>query len=224
MWSSQTLHFVWPHVVVLGVLGLGLGLLERWPTRAGWILLAGYPISVGAAIAVRSHAQRTGVGVPNAMGPETGLGLLFTAASMMIFCAFVAKILSKAKFRLIVQTSSLENERFRESHFHRRDIFQRLLLGVGCLGSLALALVAPIAGSDVRVREAWGPSAAGAQLLATIVGGILSISVLALFIGPNLRADRSPKPTSTELWRRAILFSLAAGFGIFTYLVLRRSE
>jgi len=100
---------------------------------------------------------------------------------------------------------------------------QRLALGLGAAVALALSL-APLWGGLGAFRARWGESAGEGAVLTALVSGALGAVVVAMGVGPMLRASRiSAKPLTIRRFR-ALGYFAAAALGVVTYVMLRSAQ
>jgi hypothetical protein len=94
-----------------------------------------------------------------------------------------------------------------------RHLLRGGLLTVAFAGSLAIAVVAPLASTMADYEAAWGEAAAEAFVLSAVVGATLAVVVLTLFVGPSLRASRGLRRSRRDVSRRVSTWLVLALFG-----------
>ena len=99
----------------------------------------------------------------------------------------------------------------------RRGRARAWLLGLGTIGGLAIAVVAPALGADPTVT--FGTEAgAAADVLVAVVAAALGTSVVAGFVGPATRRRRTP--TAARRAQRVGLYLLVVAVGAFVWRML----
>lgn len=98
---------------------------------------------------------------------------------------------------------------------HRNTRAAFVMLGSG--GALALATFSPLIGGSAFFEQGHGDAAHGAQMMTAVVAGCLAVAVPAYFVGPALRASRSPSAKSHA--RRARSFMGLAALGALALLL-----
>lgn len=93
----------------------------------------------------------------------------------------------------------------------RRRVTRAAYWAVLLVGATALAIVAPLLGTEATYRSAWGEAARAARLLVAVVGGAVAVGSVAAIVAPGLR-QRGPEAAQTVVAtrRRALLYLLAA--------------
>ena len=196
----------------LPALVAGVLTLARSQLIAGYVLLGGFPTLLAALLSVLPRFV--------VQTPWSTVGLLLGAASLIAYGAAAVFAVSRphalraTTHRPLGSVAPIEE---RAALIWSR----RAVLSVGAIGAAVLAVVAPVVGGMAAYEEVWGEAAAEASVLAAVVGGALGACVIALFVGPTLRAPRSPAPTRRQVNRRvgALLASVAIGvlFWVFYF-------
>lgn len=198
----------------LVVLGLGLAALGRNVEHARWLLLAGYPPSIGGVLAWRSELTVREV--------HGTLGLALAALSLLAFTAAVARACAPTPRNLASPPVRLERAPVAEPA--RRRWLRRALLGISGAGSLALVLLAPTFLSRSERLERWGKAADDATVLAIVVATVLSCALMGMVVGPALRAPRLGSERPTQRQQRLAISMLIAVAAAVGWLVLRHFD
>lgn len=191
----------------------GIAALPRSRPLSAWLLLGGFPIAV---VAIMAALPALVVDSPFST-PGVALGAL-------CLCAFgAAAALSAGRPRQLRETSTrpLTSVAPTQEHTGRRWV-RRAVLFVTTAGAAALAWLAPAVGDRTGYQAAWGDTAREAATLTAVVGGALAVSIVALFVGPSLRASRTRPPSSRRVRRRVgwLLLSVAIGAAFYLFYVL----
>lgn len=201
-------------VLAAGVWALRGGAAATPRRAATWGLLAAYPLALALGIVTR---------------PELG------ALDSYSTPALVVAVLATVAYGAGAAAATARPDAFRAATRKplggvapvpdepRRRWLRRLLLGAAALGALGLGAIAPSWGERADLERSFGEAAPEAALVAAVIGGALATAIIALFIGPSLRAARDRVPTRPQLTRRAIGWLVAALGGIAVYWVITRS-
>lgn len=191
----------------LPFLAAGTALIQRQREIAGWLLLGAFPASLAGVVG--------GLGKLTLHSPFSTTGLSIGAVSLVAFGAAAALALTRptrlrtAVWRPLDAVAPLEGPRV-------RWVGRRLLLAVTGAFALALALIAPEVGDLSGFAAAWGEAAEEAATLNAVMGGALGASLLALIVGPGLRASHR-QVTRRRAGRRAAALIGLAGLALALY-------
>ncbi len=202
-------------LVPLPFLAVGAALVPWHRQIAAWLLLGAFPTSVAGVVAAMENLTQH--------SPYGTVGLSIGALGLVAFGAAAAHAVTRpvrvrtATWRPLGTVSPLEEPKVRRWG-------RRLLVGVTGAGALALALIAPKAGDTAFFVAAWGDAADEAATLSAVVGGALGASLLALIVGPGLRASRRRGVTRRRSRRRvATLLGLAVlALALYVFYALER--
>jgi hypothetical protein len=195
--------------LVLGVLALG-----RHLERARWMLLATFPIAIGAVLAAQPKLSERDV--------FGDVGIVFAAGSMLAFVAASAHAVGRRRAERDVQIQPLIGKEPVAEPASRRFVRRALLVSTG-VGAMALALLAPTLASRSERMRVWGDAVDDATVLTIVIGTITAGLVLGVLVGPTLRASRATRdrPVQRRI-RIALALSLAVGAGAgWVFLTLR---
>lgn len=200
----------------LAVLGPGLFFLRGGNLSvARWVLLAGVPAALGAAIALRPQLVEL-----EAYGT---MGLALGAASVLAFLAAAAQAVSADRELKPAVAQPLVGKEPVVEPTSRRWM-RRGLLALAALGAFALTVVAPALPTRQERERAWGDAMDDAAVLTAVVAAVATAIALAALIGPGLRAARPARDEPARRRRRlaaAMLIGTAAAVG---WMVLRQFE
>ena len=205
-WQSYLLPLS-PVLLLLATRGM-----RRRPTAARWILLAFFPISLIASVAVRSE-------IDNQLA-FTPVVLLFAALSLIAYFAFVADALSAHvpyrhcdyKPLALPGTPPVQPARVR---------LRRTIIALALLGALCIAAAGPALSGFRGLRRDWGDASMQAGLLVTLAASTLAIAVLLSFLGPVLKAFDGRRPARSEATRKLISALILSLFGFLTFYLLQ---
>ena len=195
--------------VPIATLGLGAILLDRHRNATLALWLVAFPTAV-ATLAAAMSALVVG-------DPPSTVGIVLGALSMLAYVLAAAERAGRPPALRPSRKRPLGSAAPVREDAHRRRARHTLILG-STAAALALAVVVPAFGLLDTYRRAWGPAAAEAAVLTTVVGGALGSSALALFVGPALRASREPPPTARMRRRRVTLLLSSVGLGLLFYV------
>lgn len=198
----------------LPALAAGAALLARHQLVAGFLLLGGFPTLLSALVAVLSRLV--------VQTPFSTIGLLIGALSLIaygagaVFAVQRPQALRPTHRRPLGSVAPIDEPR-------SRTLLRRSMLAVGGAGAIAIGVIAPTFGGAESYRAEWGEAAAEASILVAVVGGALGVVTIALFLGPTLRAQRTPMPTKRQTRRRviALLMSVAIGVAFWAFYLLQ---
>jgi hypothetical protein len=160
-----------------GVRGLGTASGEAGATSG--LLLIGVPTLLATAMAGGSDP---------ALSDRYGTALLLLGAiATLAYAAAAAHALGLPPHLRSTTTTKLPSAaRARPG----APALRRLVLGTAVVGAVVVALVVPSLGSRAQYALAWGEAAEEGRVLTAIVGGAVGSVVLAVIVGPSLRAAR----------------------------------
>jgi hypothetical protein len=198
----------------VGAYALAIGGRPALRSVAVAMLLLGFPVTLAGALALRADlADRDVWGA---------LGLSVGALSALAYGGVVAEACSRP---IALRTSVAQSLTVAvvEGERPARTWLRRAVLGGSTLGALAIAVVAPSAGSRAALIATWGDAADEATVLASIVGTGAAALALAVLLGPGLRAPRPSAGARARVWvvGIAIGVAIAASAG---YALLRIAE
>lgn len=189
------------------VLAVGVLAMTRRPERARWALLAGYPLSVATALGVQpALTERDAYGT---------LGLLVAALALLAFVAAAGHALRRGLGTRPAHARPLGGQAPVGEPAARR-LLRRALLGASAVTALALTLVAPTLEERRERARRWGEATDDATVLAIVTGTLVAVVMLALIVGPNLRAARARPPRAAQRRIRvatALFLALSAAAG-----------
>ncbi len=197
----------------LVALALGVLALRGGHRAAPSALLVGFPTALALALGTRAELH-------GADG-HTPLTLVAATLSFVAWGAAAARAVGRPPRTRVATREPLGPRAEAVPGSGRRTAARRALLGITALGALAIVSVAPTLTGGGDAERAWGDAAAEGALLATVTGGALATLVLALFVGPALRAPRGPRGTRPSLLR-AGLAVVAFATGIAAWVVYAR--
>jgi len=206
-------HVLWL-LLPLPPLAVGALLLSRSQVLAGWALLGGYPTLLAAAVAILPRLV--------VQSPYSTVGLVLGALSVVAYGAGTVFAVTRP-YALRATTRRPLGSVAAIDEPGSRIWARRALLALATTGAVVLAVVVPALGGTASYEEAWGRAAPEAAVLTAVAGGALGTAVLALFIGPSLRAPRTPDPTRRQVRRRvtALLVSVAIGVAFWVFYLAR---
>jgi len=175
-------------------------------------LLAVFPATI-ALVMIRLP------GLPG-QSPHGPLSLILGAVSLIAFAAATAAASSRSRSRRPCRQVPLGHaQAFSEPV--RTSWIRRSMLLLAISGAFGLSFVAPLLAGRDGYEAAWGEAANAAFVLTAVVGASLGCAILAVFVGPALRASRK-RPRSTLMAnRRFLLFMSVAFLGSLTYALLQ---
>jgi len=200
------------------VIALGAWQIARGSVAvAAWTLLVGFPVMLTGAVALRPELR-----IDEAY---SWLGLVLGVISTAAFGAGAALACSRPMpTRAAVARPLGEVAPIVENV--ARAWTRRVMLILGGVGALLLIAVAPSIGTSSQLETAWGDgeSASEGALLAAVIAGAIATAALGAFIGPSLRASRSPPPLAARTRRTVAGLLLAVLVGALSYIALRLAE
>lgn len=205
-------HLAWL-LLPLPPLLAGAAALERARTLATWVLLGGYPTLLVAVVA--SMPQLVLQSAYSTVGLLIGVSSLVAFGATAAYACTRPPSLRPSTRRPLGSVTPIDEP-------VPRIRGRRLLLATGVVGSVLVALVAPALGGVESYGETWGRAAPEAAVLTAVVGGALGTVILAMFVGPTLRATRGRRLSRRQIDRRvaALLLSVAIGAAIYVFYVL----
>jgi hypothetical protein len=101
-------------------------------------------------------------------------------------------------------------------------VLRRLVIAIALSGALAIALVAPVVGGRAALERDWGEAAARGAVLTAVVAATVGSVVIAVFLGPALRADdRRPRRSRRARRTQVVVMLLLTLLGAAAYSVIR---
>ena len=192
-------------VVTLAPVVIGLAGHRRWAI----VWLAGvFPCLLLASLGLY---DRTGTYHHAAWLP------LIAGVSLVVYGAVVARELGRMQRGAAAQHKALGAANVPIEASGRRWR-QRVVLGIGVLGALALVGIGPAAGGEAGLASTWGKAARAAGALTALTGGALGCAVMAAFVGPGLRRLRPPPARRTR--SRVAMYLMVAGMGAVVHMLL----
>lgn len=167
--------------------------------KADWLLLMGFPCSVGICMLLQPEAANR-----HAFG---ALALAVAVASLLAYGAACLVALGRPRANLMSRAAAIVPQPW--------DIppapaprLQLPIVVIGTLGALCIGMWAPRFSAPSVVKNHWGEAAQEGALLTSVVGAALAVVVLAVFVGGGIRTARSAEPGPTRA-RFAMLITLA---------------
>lgn len=198
----------------LALLAVGArALRDGRPGPASWALLAGVPVALGGAQAA--------VFPTLAAPPGPGPGWVVTALALLAYGAAAARALARSGPARRGDRRPLEASEGAPAR-PPGTVPRRWLLGGATAGALALVLSPAATRDPESFAEAWGPAQTEAALLVAAVSTALGVSVLAVFVGPGLRASRERPPSPAERRSRVARAITLAALGVLAWLAFGR--
>ena len=193
-------------------LGLGAWALRDFRSVAPWLLLAAYPATLAAFVALLPRMT--------AGEPEDGFAQGIAALAVVVYGAIAAAAASRpAAIRTSTHRALGTVQPVRQSP--RRRTLRRALLGGGGILAFAVAVAAPTWGGREGLRRAWGEAATEAGVLTAVIAGAVATIAVAAFLGPATRASRKPPPSRRQRQVRIALFFGVAALGSLVYWIVR---
>ncbi len=199
------------------LIALGVGTLAISSQRlfAAWVLLGVFPVL--CAFIVAFMPQLTEHPPHGTFSHALGaLGLVAFGAGAAMAVGRPLEVRSASR-RPLGTVAPVE-----ERSQRRRG--RRILVAITTAGAFAIALFAPAVGDQSAYVQAWGEASREAATLSAVVGGGLSASLLALVIGPGLRASRARAPVARQANRRALMLLglFVVGLVLYAFYVTAR--
>ncbi|MFW6051636.1 MAG: hypothetical protein ACODAU_10700 [Myxococcota bacterium] len=199
----------WLCAISFLLLGAGAVALPRWPTAATWTLLTSFPATLAAA---RAWLPEDGDGVAQGTVP-----LLLAAGSTTVFLLLAARVCAQPPRPRPGTARPLTERDGPRMPPSERARHRATFLAVTGTAAFALALVAPTRGSRAELEHRWRDAAPEAEVLTTVVAGVLAVAVLGLFVAPAMRRRPHPHIRRPRLAVRVALLLLLALVGVYVH-------
>jgi len=197
----------------LPLLAAGVLLPRRAPATAPWLLLFAFPCSLFGAVALYPEAVEQRAFTPPALVVAVLSMLLYGASAAWAASRTAPVRRSESRALDLISPSSGRplNPRLR-----------RLVIALALAGAFAIAVVAPTLGGLASLQRDWGEAATRGAVFTAVVGATLASVVVAVFLGPALRADYRRATLSRRARRIRVASMLFLSLlGALTYLVIR---
>jgi hypothetical protein len=198
--------------IPIAALAAGVWLTSVRPMLAEWGLFGVFPTLLAAVSATLPAVT--------VQTPYSAVGGVLAAISLVAFGAGAAHalgrplVLREAVQKPLGGIAPVDEE-------PKRRLLRRLLLGLGGVGALAIAMIAPLAGATEGYEAAFGEHASTAATLIVTLAGAIASAVLVFFVGPSLRSTRVAPPTRKIARRRFYGFMVSVVLGLLFYLFYR---
>lgn len=183
---------------------------ESFRLASRWILLAGFPLSLSAALCLGDAAQRARA--------HSALSLLLSALALLAYGAAAVQ-LCRSELPLLPTIShsrKVEPPALREPSRTLRLAASAILL----LGAAGIALIAPLTTDAKELEAAWGEASGAGAVLTAVVGGAIAVGIVALELGTLHKAERTRGLSARQRTNRIVTELFLAVVGAVVYFSL----
>jgi hypothetical protein len=192
----------------------GLAMLGRNAKLSRLCLLLVFPAGIALVAALLP-----GLGADNPFPP---IRLALLVLSVSAFIAFAGSTLGERDESWEVTVSPVPVGDGQRKAINRRPR-QAALIAITAVASFLMSVVVPVMGTRQESVQHWGDAADAALTLTAVVGGMLSVAILAVIIAPGLRTEMIRRRTRRQMHVRVIAYLFVTFLGGVLLVLMHRS-